>query len=166
MQSEILAYGFSASQGILSRNLAGTSHEESLLVREGCINNVNWLAGHILATRGRLMALLNAGETLLTPEESAMYGRGSHPLQPGDPCVRLEKLVEGLQSSAAAILERLRAMQDADFEAALDPSNFPIKPEKATVGARVAFLLLHEGYHAGQIGTVRRLLGKPSGLGV
>lgn len=166
MQTATLAYGFTASQEILDRNLAGISHEESLLSTHDCANCINWLAGHILATRGRLTTLIQAGEPLLTPEETAAYAKGSGPIRAGDPCVPLERLIEGLRTSAAAVVERINAMTDADLERALDPSRFPIKPDQPTVGASVTFLLLHEGYHAGQIGVVRRLIGKRSGLGV
>ena len=78
----------------------------------------------------------------------------------------LEKLIAALQASGSKLVDRIKAMTDVDLETALDPSRFPIRPDKPTVGASITFLLLHEGYHAGQIGLARRLIGKPSGLGV
>ena len=166
MQSDTLAYGFAASQKILDRNLAGISHEESLVSTHDCANCINWLAGHILATRGRLATLIQAGEPLLSPGQAAAYARGSGPIRPGDPCVPLEKLIAALEGSGAELVERIKAMTDEDLETALDPSRFPIRPDTPTVGASIAFVLLHEGYHAGQIGLASRLIGKPSGLGV
>ena len=48
------------------------------------------------------------------------------------------------------------------LEEELDLPGFPIKMEKPTRGAFLTLFLFHEGYHAGQLGIVRRLLGKES----
>ena len=72
----------------------------------------------------------------------------------------------GLQQTADGIPTRLAQMTHAELEAEVDRSMFPIPPEKPTLGALVEFAILHETDHSGQIGLVRRVLGKASGIGV
>jgi len=166
MQAETIAYVFGAAHRILMANLAGVSQEESLMCARETANGINWLAGHILNSRGRLARVLRAGGPFLTDLESTYYGRGSRPIHAGDPCANLEQLADGLRESAEKISARLATMTDAELDAEIDPKLFPIPPEKPTVAAMVTFLVFHEAYHNGQIGLNRRAIGKTSGIGV
>jgi DinB superfamily len=167
MYNETLAFAFSAGHRILMANLAGITQEESLSSAGGAANSINWLAGHILNSRSRMAKRIAAGgEPLLNEQESAWYGKGSRPIGPGDPCVPLERIVKGLEQTVGAVATRLAEMSDAELETLVDRSMFPIPPDKPTLGAAVQFGILHEMYHSGQIGLVRRALGKASGIGV
>ena len=167
MYTETLVYAFSAGHKILLANLSGITHEESLQSAGGSANGINWLAGHILNSRSRLAARTGTpGGPFLSEQESAWYGKGSKAIGAGDPCVPLERIVEGLRQSVDVIAARLAQMSHAELEAEVDRSMFPIPPEKPTLGALVEFAILHEMYHSGQIGLVRRVLGKASGIGV
>jgi len=151
----------------LLANIAGITHEESLKSAGGSANGINWLAGHILNSRARLAARTGApGGPFLSEQEAAWYGKGSKPIGAGDPCVPLEGIVAGLQQTVDGIAAWLAQMTDAELEAAIDRTMFPIPPAKPTLGAMVEFAILHEMYHSGQIGLVRRALGKASGIGV
>ncbi len=165
MHAETLAYAFGAQNKILLSNLNGICHDESLLAPGPTANGINWLAGHVLNARGRIAKLTGAGGPFLTAEESAYYGKGSHNVRAGDPCAQLERLVAGLVESGTQIRARLAAMTDAELDAAVDVRLFPIPPDQPTLGALITFLVIHEAYHNGQIGIVRRAIGKPSGIG-
>jgi hypothetical protein len=167
MNAETLAYAFGAEHKILMANLSAITHEESLRCVAGSANGINWLAGHLLNARGRRIAAnLGAGGPFLTEEESECYGRGSRPIRAGDPCVPLERLIEGLKESGARISTRLQTITDAELNVEIDRGLFAFPPERPTVGKLVAFMLMHEMYHSGQIGLIRRALEKASGIGV
>jgi hypothetical protein len=166
MDSQTLTYMFGASQKILTANLAGITHDESLQAPHGAANCINWLAGHILNTRSRLAGLLGAGGPFILQPEASYYGRGSQPIRPGDPCANLEKLTEGLRDSSALLDAKFRSLTECELLREIDAKMFAIKPEKPTITAILSFLICHEMYHSGQIGTLRRLIGKPSGIGV
>jgi hypothetical protein len=166
MQAETLSYAFSAQNRILLANLAGIDHEDSLVCASETANGINWLAGHILNARGRIAKLIGAGGPFLAEVDAAFYGRGSRRISQGDPCAPLDRIVEELKVSAALISERLATMSDTDLDAEIDRKLFPIPPEKPTVGALITFLTIHEAYHNGQIGIVRKAIGKASGIGV
>jgi hypothetical protein len=167
MDSETLAYAFASEHKILMANLGGITHDESLLCAGGCANGINWLAGHLLNARGRrIAAIIGAGGPFLTEDESQYYGRGTRPIRTGDPCVPLERLLEGLKASGVKITARLQTITEAELNVEIDRSLFAFPPDKPTVGKLVTFMLMHEMYHSGQIGLIRRALEKPSGIGV
>lgn len=166
MSVETFVLGFQTAQMLIQANLAGVSHEESLMQPTQAGNCINWLAGHLLTSREGLLGMLNAGGPVLAEDAAKPYQQGASPLRPEDSCVQLEQLAEGLSTSSEALLSRLKGMTDEDLESLLDPKLFPVPVEKPSLGTMLTLMLFHEAYHAGQIGLGRRLLGKPSGLGI
>ena len=161
MNKSTFLVGYSVSQQLVSGNTAGIDHEESLVQpsREG--NCMNWVAGHLLVSRGQILGLLGAGP-FLSEDETKLYQRGSAPVKPEGESVDLERLRQGLEQTAEAIIGVLSGADESFLEEELDLPGFPIKMEKPTRGAFLTLFLFHEGYHAGQLGIVRRLLGKES----
>ena len=141
----------------LERALDGISDTEALIVpRSGC-NSVNWLVGHILLYRNRIHEVL--GLEPARPERlgsSEPYQRGSSPSS-GVLIVPLSELRAALEWSERIVLQRLGELQPEHLAAAATPTR--------TVGEQLALFGAHDFYHLGQLGTVRRLLGKPGALG-
>ncbi len=50
---------FGINYQVLKKNLDGVTHEESLIQPEGGGNCLNWVLGHIVATRDNAIRLLN-----------------------------------------------------------------------------------------------------------
>ena len=163
MKPQTFVEGYRAAQGVIAAQLQGISHEESLVqpTKEG--NCMNWMAGHLLMARGRALVML--GESpFLSEEETQPYQMGSTPITPEANCVKLERLVEGLNKTGEILIARLQQTSSEELAKQLDPEQFPIPVEETTVGTMLALLVFHEGYHSGQLCLGRRLLGKPSGL--
>jgi uncharacterized damage-inducible protein DinB len=155
-----LASTFGISAYAAQANTQDVSHEESVTPPPNGGNTINWILGHILASRDVLAARL--GDTpFLTEEETKLYGRGSAPVGPDTPCAPFERLLEGLAASTPALQRRLDAMTEEDLAMELEQSAFPVPVEVHTLGSLLTFLLFHESYHVGQLGIVRRTLGKP-----
>lgn len=152
----LLAYQFGVMAGALRMNLEGISDEESRRRPPHGGNSINWVVGHIVSYRQLTLELL--GEEPVWPRERReAYGRGSSGDVPGDQVLPLARLMEDLQATTAAIVRRLEALSDDALEA-------PGPNPKQTLGQRLAFLSFHESYHAGQIGLLRRLAGKPGAI--
>ncbi len=150
MNSQTLAMLFGSTHGTLMMNIAGLNHEDSLRAPHPGGNCLNWVLGHIVATRNQVMALV--GEPpVWSAEEAAPYIRGSAPLTAGSPARPFEEIIAALGRSQERILARLARMSEADLAA---------PAQKATVGSKLATLQFHEAYHAGQVGLLRRLVGK------
>jgi uncharacterized damage-inducible protein DinB len=141
---------FDTHQWIFSEHTKGISHDESCRAPEGGGNSLNWVLGHIAASRNDIHALIGAppawGDGTAAP-----YLRGRSGVTGGAHARPVSEILELLDRSTETIKARLVEMPPANFEREL---------EKGTVGERLAFLQFHESYHAGQVGLLRRLLGK------
>ena len=161
MDKNTLIAGYSVSQRLISGNTDGIGHEESLVQPSPAGNSMNWVAGHLLVSRGQILGLLGAGP-FLSEDEKKLYQRGSAPVKPAGESVDFGRLRDGLEQTAGTITGVLAGADESFLEEELDLAGFPIKMEKPSRGAYLALFLFHEGYHAGQLGIVRRLLGKES----
>jgi uncharacterized damage-inducible protein DinB len=146
------------SQRLLAASLADITQDESLRRPPGGGNCINWLAGHLLRSRNDMLKLLGAVPVL---EESLgdVYRRGSDGQLDGPDALDLDALREALDRSHAALASGLDALP-AERLAAPWPHS-PFGKEDETLGSLLAFLVFHECYHVGQVGILRRGLGKP-----
>ena len=144
---------FGINYVVLKKNLDGVSHEESLIQPKGGGNCLNWVLGHIVATRDNVAQLLNQ-EPVWSKEISAIYQRGSDPLREGSDAQPLETIVADLERSQERLVAGLSTISEPELSA---PS--PDKSAAETVGELLFVLQFHEAYHAGQTGLLRRMAG-------
>ena len=138
----------------LHLNLDGLTHEDSLL-QPPSGNCINWLLGHILRHRNLMLEALDAPR-VWSEEAQKRYDRGSDPIRGEESgVVRLEVLREELDRSA----DHLRAALAEIGEEALQAPR-----GTSTVAQWLLFLALHEAYHVGQIGLMRRLAGREGAI--
>jgi uncharacterized damage-inducible protein DinB len=159
MAKALLITSFELSQRMLAANLDGISHEESMLLPGNGGNPINWIAGHILASRNSILKLAG-GDVYLDSEGIAPYARGSKRLQPGDKCMTIEQIKEGLSETSKQTVKLLRALPDGALEQEIEIPGFPVKFDEPTLDAHLSLLLYHEGYHNGQLGLARCVIGK------
>ena len=122
-------------------------------------NSINWAAGHILASRTSILKLLGE-DRFLSLEDQVPYARGAERLKPDDTCVSMERMREGLEKTGKAVLRTLRETPDSTLAQDIEIPGFPIKFDEPTLDAHLAMLLYHEGYHTGQLGLGRCVIGK------
>lgn len=163
MSKSTLIAGYQTSQGVMMANLEGISHEDSIKLPEDQGNPLNWIAGHLLSSRGGILKLVG-GQSFLSEEESEPYKRGSKLLEPSDNCVRMERLVEGLVNTGDELIARLKDIPESELEKEFEVPGFPVKFDEPTVASHLILLMFHEGYHTGQLGLGRRVLGKESAI--
>ena len=144
---------FGINYQVLKRNLDGVTHGESLIQPAGGGNCLNWVLGHIVATRDNVMQLLQQ-ETVMSKEVAGVYQRGSEPIRDGSNAQPLEKLVADLERSQNRLVAGLSTVSEPQLSA---PS--PDKSIAETVGELLFVLQFHEAYHAGQTGLLRRMAG-------
>lgn len=154
MTGEALAYQFTMTGRALGLNLEGVTHEESLVRPTAGGNSINWVVGHIVASRPPILDLISATPVRLD-EAYRNYARGSTGNVPPANVLPLPRMLDDLAATTEALRARLLAMPEGDFRA---PSR------NATLGERLAFLAFHENYHVGQVGLLRRLTGKPGAI--
>ena len=145
---ELLAELFAINYRVIRRQVDGLTHEDSLLQLPFRGNCLNWVLGHIVATRNRALALL--GEPPIWSEaEAARYATGSEPITSNADALPLEKILRDLDCSQERLTAALRRATDLNIPQGED-----------TVGEQLAFLHFHEAYHTGQTEMLRQLAGK------
>ena len=158
MNRDQLKFLYAMNVWTVDTHLEGITHEESLTSPPHGANHLNWVLGHILMARGGIHETLGV-DRVLTPAQLAPYARGHKP-GADDPFLPLEELAGALHRSQEAIEAGIDRISDEALARPLPEGN-PFPPSVRTVDDSLAFLHFHECYHCGQIGLLRRLLGKP-----
>jgi uncharacterized damage-inducible protein DinB len=152
-----LIHLFQFDQMTLSRLLADVTDEESLRQIGPDGKCLNWIVGHVVFARGELLSILG-GEPDWYKNLMAVYGEksvGTFTVKAAKPLPDLQRL---LDQSLETLTKTLHTMGAALNEPC---DQLPHVSEGGTVADRVGSFACHEAYHAGQIGLLRRLLGKP-----
>jgi hypothetical protein len=138
----------------LGVNVAGLSHDESLVQPPRGGNCLNWVVAHIVANRNHILDLL--GEPRIWGDaEYERFKRGSAPVQSGGEARAFQSIVEDFNRAQ----ERIRAGLDRVGDLGLAA---PIGDD--TVGGKLVFLHFHEAYHIGQTALLRRMAGKDGAI--
>jgi uncharacterized damage-inducible protein DinB len=145
----------------LDENLKGITHEESMRRIEPGGNFINWILGHIVRTQVEILPLIGV-RSPYPLDEFSLY-RGDPNVAEGDELSlgELQKRYGELRTLLDQSIGNLTA-EDLDAPAPFSPTG---KADE-TVGTLLATIAYHEGYHAGQIGMLRRALGRPGVLKV
>ncbi len=138
-------------------NLEGISDEESLASAEQGGNSINWVLGHMVNSRAALLELLG-GEPVLGARGMELYSRHTKPIGAGSDCVPTSELLRLYDGSQEVLLEKLGEASDANLADEV-PGLFDPEQEMQC-GIKLAALTFHEAYHAGQLGSIRRAIGK------
>ena len=160
MTSELLSVQFGYTHYVVNANSDGLSREDSLSETPGG-NCFNWVMGHILASRNGLLRTLGK-EPVWDEAQAERYARGSAPITDGSEAARLDEMLKQFNASQAMVLKGLSELTPERMaeKAPFSPTN----NDEETIGSLVAGLLFHEAYHAGQLGVIRRVIGKPGVL--
>jgi uncharacterized damage-inducible protein DinB len=152
---ELLAIHFGRSAKLLLTNLEGITHEQSLW-RPTNANSLNWLVGHIVASRSGFTHAI--GFTPVWDEATRQrYGFGSAPIEKdGDGVLPLERLIADFTSAQNILDGALRAQT---FETLSGPSP---SPRFQTRAEYLLYKQFHETHHVGQVLALREQLGLSS----
>lgn len=152
---------YSVIHRTVRRNLEGVSHDESLRSPEPFGNNANWVLGHLVHSAEGVLRLLGQPR-VFDGGALARYRRGTDPLIDVAEALPLERLLEAWDEASKRIDVGLTSIADERIDA---PAPEAIAWMGTTIGAVVAFASFHQSYHAGQLGLLRRLLGKSGAIG-
>jgi uncharacterized damage-inducible protein DinB len=146
---------------VVRLNVDGVSHAESLIQPQSGGNCLNWVLGHLVAIYGEALPLL--GQQPVRPrEELSHYQRGAPPITDPADALPLEKLKDAWEEACARVDAGLAALSEARLAESvpLSPTNDP----NETMGSLLATVLFHQAYHSGQLGTLRRIVGKAGAI--
>jgi hypothetical protein len=129
--------------------------EPEELTRTPCdnANPMVWMAGHLAQSRVRLGRLLGVEQEVPWP---SLFKRDV-PAPGSEEYPAIAEIRRAWGSAGEALRTRLRSMSDADLHGDLQVK---IPSTDGTLRGAIVFALFHEGYHIGQMGYVRRTLGR------
>jgi hypothetical protein len=137
-------------------NLAGITHEESLIQPEPGGNCINWVLGHLLSIYNQALPLLGQ-QPVLDAATIERYTRGSDAMTDPADARRFEELMTAWDETVKRIDAGLAGLTP---EALDRPASEPGDKVRDTVST----LMFHQGYHAGQTAVLRRLAGKAGAI--
>jgi len=128
------------------------------------VNHPLWLLGHIATSEDHLVLDFCAGRPLLPKNYGPLFGIGSKPLGDASAYPAAEEVLTELSRVHKSALAYVRGASAAELD--LPPVPFERMEGRArelfrTRGRCIWFHGHHEAMHAGQMGYIRRLLGKP-----
>ena len=148
---------FGVGDRLIRESLKDLTRDE-LFQRPGQGSHMFWIFGHLTNSRCGLLTMLGRPHEMPCRE---LFGRGSE-LTADAEYPELDVVHETWNKASQELQERLEQLTEEGLEARA-PRDFPI-PDK-TIGGAINFLAYHESYHAGQLGYLRKWLGRGSVAG-
>jgi uncharacterized damage-inducible protein DinB len=140
---------------LLGLNAAGLTDELAARQPADGVSSASWILGHVVLSRRGIVRMLG-GQLPQDPAWKQHYARGgsgagAHLAWPA--------LLEAFQATDAALKEAFQGVADWDL-----PAQNPGLGIEQPLEQVVAFLFMHECYHLGQIGVIRKLHGLPGAI--
>lgn len=139
----------------LKANTEGITEEDSLAQPPHGGNCLNWVLGHVVATRNRILELVGQ-PPIWSDEKHERYRRHSLPIVgPGPGVISVREILADFDESQESLLNAFEDLSNEDLEARVSWFG-----EDVGIDVALAGLIFHEAYHIGQTGLMRRLVGK------
>lgn len=149
---------FRFNNATYERTIQGIPPEQWLIQPSPELNHLLWVVGHAAVTRAVGVRLL--GGKWSAPWQK-LFTRGQQRVDNG----QYPSVVEVQQAWNEISGRLLSAIATASVEFSGQPVEKGKPSIDGTVGGMVGFLCLHESYHLGQMGFIRKWLGHGQALG-
>jgi len=151
--SERMIQLYERTHWVIVKQTGGLTHADSLKQLPFRGNCLNWVLGHILVYRDKVLNLLGE-RSILNESELGLYKRESTPITDSESSINLEELLKRLAESQERLLVALETVTPDSLDTKVDEAKEQIVRE------RIEFLQWHETYHVGQLEILRQLAGK------
>ncbi len=146
---------FGGNLRLLELNGAGVTEALAALRPANGVASAAWILGHLVMTRHRVLTLLGQ----IVPQDPAWeqhYARGG----PGATAhLPWSELVAAFRATDQTFKATFQGLEDWDR-----PTLNPALGAEQPLEQVLAFLYMHECYHLGQIGIIRKLHGLPGAI--
>jgi len=149
--AEGLGQAFETNHWLIHRLVDGLNHADSVIQPPYQGNCLNWVLGHIVVSRHRVLSLLE--ETpVWGDDEISLYDTGSQPITGDGQGLKFEDVLAALDTAEERIQAALSGISSAGLNQIVETSR-GIKP----VGKHIAGRNWHETYHIGQLELLREI---------
>lgn len=150
---DLLVHQFGVIYAVIALNVEGLTHAGSLAPAAGGGNTANWILGHLVNVHNAAMSVIGAPP--VWESEQLERARFDHPIRDAGEAIDWDTLVERFNASRDACLGALASLTD---EALAEPMPDPFGRDTTRAGM-LGVLVVHQCYHAGQLGMARRAAG-------
>ena len=155
---ETLNNQFKWNNGIYERTVCDIPAEQWLIQPGENSNHLPWVVGHAAVTRA--VALRLVGGQWSAPWQN-LFTRGQERMESG----QYPQVSEVRQAWSDISTHLLGALPNASPESMSRPVQKGKPSIDGTIGGTIGFLCLHESYHLGQMGFIRKWLGHGQAVG-
>ena len=124
----------------------------------GGLKPLVWYLGHLAVTKTFFLGLYAGHQSTLSDEHMKRYNRGSDPSSVDFSDADKDELLALLKSLRAETKTFILSLTPEDL--AREAPTEVAHPLFKTLGSALALVCSHDAYHAGQIGALRRAMGK------
>jgi hypothetical protein len=143
---------FRITSNLFIKAMSGVDKEVAMR-RPGPVSNpLLWLGGHVTHFRSRILTLIGVPRDF---PWGSVFDTGAK-VGPADLYPAPADLVTLWEEQSELLMDRLEALTEADLSA---PPTARVPTTDATLRGAIGYLSLHEAYHVGQMGYVRKWLG-------
>ncbi len=136
----------------IKANTAGLSHADSLTQPPVPGNCINWVVGHIVLYRNRVLKILGK-PPVFDEVTTTRYARDSKPVLGDESGIGiLEDMLDALEESQEQIAVAMKSLSPDDAQKAWTFGEFNM-----TAAEWMLFLLRHEAYHTGNLELLREV---------
>ena len=160
MTTQILSRLYEANFKALMANLDGINDKDALILPPSGGNCINWIVGHILASRDAILNLLEK-QPVFEDNQAILYKRGSK-VEDVTNLLPFGKLKAVLTESQKILIETFNRLNHIKINEVPEPESQEGKT--ASLIEKLAFFQFHEAYHVGQTGLLRRIIGKKGAI--
>jgi uncharacterized damage-inducible protein DinB len=148
------------TRDVVGANVAGLTHEDSLVQPRPGGNCLNWVLGHLLSVYDGILPLMRQ-EPVMGEGALQRYVRGAPPIQDRAEALSFEQMLSAWNQA----VERVDAGLATLSPDALDrPVESPTGNPNETVRSLLTTVMFHQAYHAGQTALLRRIAGKEGAI--
>jgi uncharacterized damage-inducible protein DinB len=145
------------NQKVINEQSKELTHADSLLQLPFRSNCFNWVLGHIVVYRDKMLTILKESP-VLGDRELEGYRRGSEPILAGQDVVDLAKILASSRENTKRLSAAIRDVSEESLAEIYDEEG------EDTVQDWLEFLIWHETYHLGQLEILRQLAGKDDAI--
>jgi uncharacterized damage-inducible protein DinB len=152
MDTSTLLHSLGTTNFVVNRNLEGINQRDSLVHPQPEGQTFNWILGHMVKTRNEILELMGR-KSLYPKNKFEMYTpKGFSEAKALD----IEELKGAFNALQIELEHGIKSLSPAKLN---EPAS--LRPDRSdTVGSILNTIMWHEAYHAGQLGTMRRVIGK------
>jgi uncharacterized damage-inducible protein DinB len=154
-----LAFILATNDSLADRSFQGVADGDEWKRPTPQTNPMLWILGHMVQTRVALLKLL--GDEFDTGWGD-LFARGSALVEDAERYPAREAVQNMAQALNARLYGRLATLTDDELS---KPASRAFTPAVKTLADQISFLTMHDTYHVGQLGYVRKALGLPGVVG-